>query len=65
VVPVRINGQLTLNFTVDSGSADVSIPFDVVSTLRRAGPLTDADFLDNRTYTLARVARVRANGRSA
>jgi Aspartyl protease len=37
VIPVLINGQITLNFTIDSGAADVSIPADVVSTLIRTG----------------------------
>jgi hypothetical protein len=31
VVPVKINNALTLNFTVDSGAADVSIPADVTA----------------------------------
>jgi hypothetical protein len=30
-VPVKINNALTLNFTVDSGAADVSIPADVTA----------------------------------
>ena len=29
VIPVSINGALTMNFTIDSGAADVSIPADV------------------------------------
>jgi hypothetical protein len=29
VVPVQINGAITLDFTVDSGAADVSVPADV------------------------------------
>src|SRR4029077_6031670 len=37
VIPVLINGQITLNFTIDSGASDVSIPADVVSTLIRTG----------------------------
>ena len=45
-VPVTINRQLTLNFVVDSGAADVSIPADVFMTLVRTGTITDADFLD-------------------
>jgi clan AA aspartic protease (TIGR02281 family) len=52
-VPVTINGQLTLEFVVDSGAADVSIPADVVMTLLRTGTITDADFLDKQTYQLA------------
>ena len=53
VVPVRINGVLTLNFTVDSGAADVSIPADIVMTLTRTGTLNSADFLGEQTYKLA------------
>jgi predicted aspartyl protease len=53
VVPVQINGQITLNFTVDSGASDVTIPADVVSTLMRTGTLTSEDFLGSKTYTLA------------
>jgi predicted aspartyl protease len=52
-VPVTINRQLTLNFVVDSGAADVSIPADVFMTLVRTGTVTDADFLDKQTYQLA------------
>ena len=37
VVPVEINGAITLDFTVDSGAADVSVPADVFSTLARTG----------------------------
>jgi clan AA aspartic protease (TIGR02281 family) len=53
VVPVRINDQITLNFVVDSGASDVTIPNDVVSTLVRTGTITDADFLGKQTYRLA------------
>jgi uncharacterized protein len=52
-VPVSINNKITLDFTIDSGAADVSIPADVVMTLVRTGSLTDDDFLGNRTYTMA------------
>ena len=52
-VPVAINGQLTLDFIVDSGAADVSIPADVVLTLVRTGTLAESDFLNSRTYRLA------------
>jgi clan AA aspartic protease (TIGR02281 family) len=53
VVPVEINGAMTLEFGVDSGAADVSIPFDVFSTLKRTGTLKDADILGRNTYVLA------------
>jgi clan AA aspartic protease (TIGR02281 family) len=49
VVPVLINGAITLDFAVDSGAADVSIPANVVSRLA----LADADFIGERRYQLA------------
>jgi clan AA aspartic protease (TIGR02281 family) len=52
-VPVLINGAITLNFMIDSGSSDVSIPADVVLTLIRAGTIAKDDFLGTQTYTLA------------
>ena len=52
-VPVLINNKLTLNFVIDSGASDVSIPADVVLTLMRTGTLDDTDFLGERIYKLA------------
>jgi clan AA aspartic protease (TIGR02281 family) len=53
VVPVTINGTISLNFTIDSGASDVSIPADVASTLVRSGTITGDDFIGNQTFTLA------------
>ena len=53
VVPVLINDALTIKFIIDSGSADVSIPADVVLTLMRTGTLSEADFLGTQLYTFA------------
>jgi clan AA aspartic protease (TIGR02281 family) len=53
VVPVLINDAITLDFVVDSGAADVSIPADVVMTLMRTGTLKKSDFLGEITYVLA------------
>ena len=53
VVAVRINNAISLNFVVDSGAADVSIPADVVSTLMRTGTLQESDFIGIQTYKLA------------
>jgi clan AA aspartic protease (TIGR02281 family) len=52
-VPVVINSKITLNFIIDSGAADVTIPGDVVRTLMRTGTITKADFLGTKTYVLA------------
>ena len=37
VVPVAINRAITLNFVIDSGAADVSIPLDVFSQISSNG----------------------------
>jgi len=53
VVPVEINGAITLDFTLDSGAADVSVPADVFSTLTRTGTIRDTDIIGKQTYILA------------
>lgn len=52
-VPVEINGAITLDFVVDSGAADVSLPADVVSTLIRTRTIRPSDFIGQQTYVLA------------
>jgi clan AA aspartic protease (TIGR02281 family) len=52
-VPVVINGKISLNFTIDSGATDVSIPATVFSTLTRNGTVSAQDLLDKRIYKLA------------
>jgi clan AA aspartic protease (TIGR02281 family) len=53
LVPAVINESIKLNFVIDSGAADVSIPADVVMTLLRTGTLQTADFMGEKTYQLA------------
>jgi hypothetical protein len=53
VVPVLINNAIKLDFVVDSGSADVSLPADVVLTLLRTGTIGNSDFIGEQTYVLA------------
>jgi peptidoglycan hydrolase-like protein with peptidoglycan-binding domain len=53
LVPVRINGAITLPFILDSGAADVQIPADVAGTLRRAGTISEEDFIGSQVYVLA------------
>jgi uncharacterized protein len=52
-LPVRINDTITLDFTLDSGAADVQIPADVVLTLIRSETLTPRDFQGERIYEQA------------
>jgi clan AA aspartic protease (TIGR02281 family) len=58
VVRVVLNDVLTKKFIVDSGSADVSIPEDVASTLMDLGTMTGADLLGSKTYMLADGSKV-------
>lgn len=52
-VPVVINDKITLNFTIDSGASDVTIPADVFSTLVRTGTISPGDLLNKKVYQLA------------
>jgi predicted aspartyl protease len=58
VVPVEINGAITLDFVVDSGASDVSVPADVVSTLIRTRTILPSDFIGQETYVLADGSKV-------
>jgi clan AA aspartic protease (TIGR02281 family) len=53
VVPIQINGSFTLDFMVDSGAADVSVPADVFSTLVRTGTVSETDITGEQNYVLA------------
>jgi hypothetical protein len=52
-VPAVINDRISLNFTIDSGATDVSIPATVFAALTRSGAVSPQDFLDKRMYRLA------------
>jgi predicted aspartyl protease len=50
VAPVLVNDRVTLDFIVDSGAADVSLPAGVMQALIRAGTISEADFLGTETF---------------
>jgi clan AA aspartic protease (TIGR02281 family) len=50
IAPVVINNALKLNFIVDSGASDVSIPADVFASLVQANTVTQADITGTRNY---------------
>ena len=52
-IPVFINDSLKLDFVLDSGAADVSMPADVVLTLIRTGTIEDKDFIGEQKYRIA------------
>ena len=59
-LPVKINRVITLDFILDSGASEVSIPADVVLTLLRAKTISENDFLSGKSYTLADGSVVRS-----
>jgi clan AA aspartic protease (TIGR02281 family) len=64
VVPVVVNGSITLDFMIDSGASDVVITADVLSTLTRTGSISKSDYIGTGEYQLAdgttgRARRVR------
>ena len=50
IAPVVINNALKLNFIVDSGASDVSIPAEVFASLVQANTVTQADITGIRNY---------------
>lgn len=50
IAPVVINNAIKLNFVVDSGASDVSIPANVFSSLVTANTVTQADITGIRNY---------------
>ena len=53
VVPVSLNGVVTVDCIVDSGASDVNIPADVFRQLQRAGAVRQSDMVGVEEYTLA------------
>lgn len=53
LVPVLINDKIKLDFTIDSGATDVTIPADVFSTMVRSGTVDNSDIIDTQVYRLA------------
>jgi clan AA aspartic protease (TIGR02281 family) len=53
LIPVLINGQITLNFTIDSGASVVTMPADVLITLARTGTVQKSDFIGKEKLHLA------------
>jgi clan AA aspartic protease (TIGR02281 family) len=58
--PVQINHQMTLDFTLDTGASDVSIPSGVFSTLVQAGTVENSDLMGEQIYQLADGSTQRA-----
>lgn len=53
VVPVSVNGQVTIDCIVDSGASDVNIPTEIFQRLVRSGSVQKSDYMGMQDYTLA------------
>jgi clan AA aspartic protease (TIGR02281 family) len=53
MVSVLINGSVSLDFYLDSGAADVSVPADTFETLKRTGSIRPEDIVGPETYLMA------------
>ena len=60
VVPVEINGSRVLDFTVDSGATDVTVPLVVFYTLTRTGTIKDTDIIGKKMYVLANGSKMQS-----
>lgn len=49
----RVNSAVDVQFLLDSGASDVTLPEDVVKELLSRGALSRSDYLGEREYTLA------------
>ncbi len=60
IVPVQINDQQAVDFHIDSGAADVSVPAYLFEQMKSSGSLRADDLLGSETYVMANGASVRA-----
>jgi hypothetical protein len=60
MVPVQINGAITLPFILDSGASEAAISADVFSTLLRTGTVDTKDFIGTgpMSWQTVRASRV-------
>ncbi len=52
-VPVTINDKINLDFVVDSGASDITLPYDVYRTLQRTNSISPGDIIGENTYIMA------------
>jgi clan AA aspartic protease (TIGR02281 family) len=58
-VPAQINKVVTIDFVIDSGASDITLPRDVYLTLIRSGTLTKADYIGNVQFGIADGSEVK------
>ena len=60
VVAAEVNGQPALDFHIDSGAADVSVPAYVFQQMKAAGSVRAEDMLGTETYVLGNGTTIKA-----
>jgi len=58
-VPAQINKVVTIDFVIDSGASDITLPKDVYQTLIRSGTLTKADYIGTAQFGIADGSEVK------
>jgi clan AA aspartic protease (TIGR02281 family) len=58
-VPAQINKVVTIDFVIDSGASDITLPRDVYSTLIRSGTLTKANYISSPNYKVGDGSEVK------
>jgi clan AA aspartic protease (TIGR02281 family) len=58
-VPAQINNVVKIDFVIDSGASDITLPRDVYSTLIRSGTLTKANYIGTAQYGIADGSEVK------
>jgi clan AA aspartic protease (TIGR02281 family) len=58
-VPAKINNVVTIDFVIDSGASDITLPRDVYLTLIRSGTLTKANYIGGANFGIADGSEVK------
>lgn len=58
-VPAKINDVMTIDFVIDSGASDITLPRDVYLTLIRSGTLTKANYIGGANFGIADGSEVK------
>jgi clan AA aspartic protease (TIGR02281 family) len=58
-VPAQINKVVTIDFVIDSGASDITLPRDVYLTLIRSGTLTKANYIGSAQFGIADGSEVK------
>ena len=58
-VPAQINKVVTIDFVIDSGASDITLPRDVYLTLIRSGTLTKANYIGTAQFGIADGSEVK------